>query len=155
MSDVVTKWGLKVAERGFVQIPTYLLNINRFLDVENRLTPVEILVIFQLVGAWWKKDENPFPSMATLAARCGVSQRQVQRAINNLDDKKFISRIKRKNNSIIASNAYSIQPLVMFLDKIALSFPNEYPRKVTIEERAKISANIKNNNSEENEKDVL
>lgn len=142
MSDVVTKWGKRVAERGFAQIPTYLLNLNRFLDADHRLTPVELLVLYQLVGAWWKKDENPFPSMATLANRCGVSQRQVQRAINNLDRQNIISRIKRKNSGIIASNAYSIEPLVVFLDKIASAFPNEYPRKVTREDREKLSAKL-------------
>jgi DNA-binding transcriptional MocR family regulator len=140
MSDVVQKWGQKVAERGFAQIPTYLLNLNRFLDSEHRLSPVELLVLYQLVGSWWKKAENPFPSMATLANRCGVSQRQVQRAINNLDRQKLIARIKRKNSGIIASNAYSLEPLVTFLGKVAASFPNEYPRRVTKEDRVKLSA---------------
>lgn len=142
MSDVVAKWGRKVAERGFAQIPTYLLNLNRFLDTEHRLTPVELLVLYQLVGTWWKKDENPFPSMATLANRCGVSQRQVQRAINNLDKQRLIKRIKRKSSGIIASNAYSIEPLVIFLRQVADAFPNEYPRKVTQEDRKNLSSKL-------------
>ncbi|MCB8878451.1 helix-turn-helix domain-containing protein, partial [Acidisoma silvae] len=93
MSDVVAKWGKAVAERGFAQIPTYLLNLNRFLDKENRLSPTELLVVFQLVGSWWKTDEKPFPAMTTLANRCGVSSRQVQRAINHLVEMKLIERI--------------------------------------------------------------
>ena len=142
MSDVVDKWGNLVAERGFAQIPTYLLNLNRFLDAEHQLTPIELLVIFQLVGNWWKKDEDPFPSMATLAGRCGVSTRQVQRAINNLDKIELIKRVKRQKRRMVTSNAYSLQPLVSFLTEIAKAFPNEYPRRVTQEDRKSISEKI-------------
>lgn len=142
MSDVVDKWGKSVAERGFAQIPTYLLNINRFLDAEHRLSPVELLVLFQLVGNWWKKDEDPFPSMTTLSARCGVSTRQVQRAINNLDKLELIKRVKRQKRRMITSNAYNLTPLVDFLAEIAKAFPNEYPRRVTSEDRKAISEKI-------------
>ena len=31
MSEVASKWGTPVAERGFAQIPNYLLLLNRFL----------------------------------------------------------------------------------------------------------------------------
>ncbi|HTR67850.1 MAG TPA: helix-turn-helix domain-containing protein [Terriglobales bacterium] len=146
MSDVLEKWGRPVAERGFAQIPTYLLNLNRFLDEEHRLTPIELLVLFQLVGNWWKKDEDPFPSMATLASRCGVSTRQVQRAINNLDKLELVSRVKRQKRRMITSNAYSLQPLVEFLTEIAKAFPNEYPRRVTKEDRRLLSSKIGSSN---------
>ena len=142
MSDVVNKWGKAVAERGFAQVPTYLLNLNRFLDKDHRLSPVEMLVLLQLVGTWWKKDENPFPSMTTLANRCGVSSRQVQRAINKLHELKLIERIGRKNKGIIASNAYSMQPLVGFLEDVAKAFPTEYPRRVTVEDRQAFSSKL-------------
>jgi predicted transcriptional regulator len=142
MSDVVEKWGKPVAERGFAQIPTYLLNLNRFLDAEHQLSPIELLVLFQLVGNWWKTDEDPFPSMATLAGRCGVSTRQVQRAINNLDKLELIKRVKRQKRRMITSNAYSLQPLVEFLTDIAKTFPNEYPRRVTSEDRKGISKKL-------------
>jgi hypothetical protein len=39
------------------------------------------LVLLQLVGTWWRKENMPFPSMATLAVRSGVSERQIQRSI--------------------------------------------------------------------------
>jgi predicted transcriptional regulator len=142
VSDVVSKWGKAVAERGFAQIPTYLLNLNRFLDKDHRLSPVEMLVLFQLVGSWWKKDESPFPAMSTLAIRCGVSSRQVQRAITKLNELKLIERINRKNKGIIASNAYSMEPLVKFLEEVARAFPNDYPRRVTVEDREKFSGKL-------------
>jgi hypothetical protein len=127
---MVDKWGQAVAERGFAQIPNYLLLLNSFIDEEQRLTPVELLVVFQLVGAWWQKDTIPFPSMATLAKRLGVSERQVQRAINRLVKDDIIAKTKRRSRGIIASNAYDLSPLVELLGSIAKAFPNEFPRQI-------------------------
>jgi len=140
--SIVKKWGKKVSERGFTQIPIYLLNINRFLSSDFKLKPTELMVLFHLVSTWWKVDENPFPSMATLAVRCGVSSRQVQRSINKLDSLGFISRKSRKQQKMILSNSYSMKPLVLILSAIAEEFPTEYPRKVTKEDKEKISSKI-------------
>jgi predicted transcriptional regulator len=128
MSDIVDKWGEAVAERGFAQVPNYLLLLNRFLDEEKRLSPIELLVLIQLVGAWWQKDRMPFPSMATLATRIGVSERQVQRSMVRLVKDGFLSKVKRRTKGIIATNAYDLSPLVQLLNDVAKAFPNEFPR---------------------------
>lgn len=130
MSDIAEKWGEAVAGRGFAQIPNYLLLLNQFLDEESRLTPIELLVLFQLAGAWWQKDKQPFPSIRTLAARCGASDRQLQRSLNHLVELELIARVKRRSRGIIASNAYDLSPLVAFLNKVSKAFPNGYPRKI-------------------------
>jgi DNA-binding transcriptional regulator YhcF (GntR family) len=137
MSDVVEKWGQSVAERGFAQIPNYLLLVNQFLD--PRLSPIEVLVLLELAGGWWQKDSLPFPSVATLATRCGASGRQIQRAIANLEKREFLKRVTRRNRGIIASNAYDLAPLVSVLAEIAKRFPNEFPRK-TVRNRVTRSA---------------
>ena len=128
MSDVADKWGTSVAGRGFAQIPNYLLLINQFLDGDHQLSATELLILIQLVGTWWKKDEMPFPSMTTLARRCGVSTRQVQRAINRLVSLDLIARTKRRTSGIIASNSYDLTPLVELLKQVAKAYPNEFPR---------------------------
>lgn len=143
MSDVSEKWGTPVAQRGFAQVPNYLLLINQFLDEEHRLSPAELLVLIQLVGSWWKKDALPFPSMATLAKRCGVSTRQIQRAVNKLESAGFIQRVKRRSRGIISSNAYDLAPLVAVLGEVAKAFPNEYPRAVDKATAARIQAALK------------
>jgi len=141
MSDVTEKWGKEVAERGFAQIPNYLLILNQFLDDEKRLSPAEHNVLLQLAGAWWKKSEMPFPALKTLAVRSGISDRQAQRAVTRLESLGFLKRTKRKGaGGLIASNAYDLSPLVQFLAVVAKAFPNEYPRKVSAEDRAKIKA---------------
>tara|TARA_R110002020_G_C16309517_1_gene773712 strand:+ start:3323 stop:3736 length:414 start_codon:yes stop_codon:yes gene_type:complete len=128
---ITAKWGEDVAGRGFTQVPNYLLLINQFLDEEKTLSPLEILLLIQLVGTWWRKNEAPFPSMRTLAARCGTSERQVQRAIGKLEKALLLKRIKRRQKGIIASNAYDLSPLVEVLNEIAKFYPNAFPRKIT------------------------
>jgi DNA-binding transcriptional regulator YhcF (GntR family) len=130
MSDVAEKWGHEVAERGFAQIPNYLLLLNQFLDREHRLSPVELILLFQLAGAWWRRGDLPFPAMSTLAVRCGVSERQIQRAVNRLEKVGLIRRVKRRTGGIIASNAYDLSPLVTILAEVAKAFPTEFPRRV-------------------------
>jgi DNA-binding GntR family transcriptional regulator len=68
--------------------------------------------------------------MGTLAARCGVSDRQIQRAINHLVKIGLIRRVNRRTRGIISSNAYDLTPLVLILNEIAKAFPNEFPRNV-------------------------
>lgn len=138
MSDMVGKWGEAVAGRGFAQIPNYLLLLNQFLDEAKRLSPAELLVIIQLVGAWWVRDEMPFPALKTLAARSGISDRQAQRAVSRLEEMNLIKRVKRKQSGMIASNAYDLTPLVEFLGEVAKAFPNEFVRKVRKEDAQKL-----------------
>lgn len=142
MSDMLDKWGGDVASRGFAQVPNYLLLINQFLSDDRRLTPTELVILIQLVGAWWKKDEMPFPALKTLGARAGVSDRQAQRAITKLEEDGFLKREKRKRGRLIASNAYNLQPLVSILQEVAKAFPNEAPRRVRKAEVATSSESI-------------
>ncbi len=128
--DVAAKWGKPVAERGFAQVPNYLLLLNQFVDEDERLSPVELLVLIQLVGTWWRRGELPFPSMRTLALRCGVSERQIQRAIKRLIDRGLLKKVKRRTKGIISSNAYDLEPLVELLNEIPRHFENIYPRGV-------------------------
>lgn len=128
--DVAEKWGDAVAKRGFAQTPNYLLFINQFLDEDNRLSPLELLVLVQISATWWRKDELPFPSVKTLATRCGTSDRQVLRALARLEGMSLIKRMKRRDKGLIASNAYDLGPLVEQLEKIAEAFPNAFPRSL-------------------------
>jgi hypothetical protein len=129
MSDVVERWGEAVGGRGFAQIPNYLMLLNTFLDEKHRLSPVELLLLIQLVGTWWRRGGMPFPSMATLADRCGVSVRQIQRSITQLEKLRLIMRVTRARKGLRASNAYDLSPLVVRLNEVAKAFPNEYPRR--------------------------
>lgn len=130
MSEVAEKWGEEVARRGFSQVPNYLIFLNQFIDKDNQLSPLELLILIQLSGSWWKRDEMPFPSMRTLAVRCGTSERQVLRAVTRLEELTLIKRVKRRTKGLIASNAYDLAPLADMLQEVARMYPNEFPRNV-------------------------
>ena len=129
-TDLGEKWGEKVAIRGCAQSPNYLLLINQFLDEDNRLSPLELLLLIQISAAWWRKTEMPFPSVRTLASRCGASERQVLRALAALEGAGFVKRVKRREKGLIAANAYDLSPLVEKLESVAEVFPNAFPRNI-------------------------
>lgn len=130
MQDMFSKWGREVAERGFTQIPNYLIQLNMFVHEDHKLSPAEMVVLLQLVASWWKKDEMPFPSMNTIADRTGISERQVQRAIKSLEQKGYLTKTRKKIKSVIASNVYDLSPLVKVLDEIAKHYINKHPRQI-------------------------
>jgi DNA-binding transcriptional regulator YhcF (GntR family) len=130
MQDILSKWGKGVAERGFTQIPNYLLQINLFVIDEKKLSPVEMVVLLQLVASWWKKEDMPFLAMRTIADRTGVSERQVQRAIKSLEDKGYFEKKKKAIKGIISSNSYDLTPLINILQTIDEHFINKNPRKI-------------------------
>lgn len=128
-SDIAAKWGMTVAERGFTQIPNYLMRLNNFVHEDHKLPPSEMVVLLQLVAAWWRAGEMPFPSMATIAGRAYLSERQVQRALKALEEKGFLKKVKGKVG-VIASNSYDLSPLIAALNQIAEHFGNQHPRKI-------------------------
>lgn len=134
--DIATKWGRDVAGAGFAQIPNYLLRFNQFTAQEDRLSAVEMLLLIELAGAWWKRDEPPFPSMKTLAVRCGTSERQILRAVKRLEEIPLLRRINRKRKGIIATNSYDLLPLVEVLQFVAESYPPTRKRAVKAEGEA-------------------
>jgi len=136
--EIIDKWGVEVAERGFSQIPNYLLLLNQFVAEEDRLPPIEMMTLFQLVGAWWKKDESPYPSMKTLALRCGVSERQMARAIKSLEEKGLLTREKKKTRGIISTNLYNLEPLVSILQEVAAVYETPHKRIISKDRRTKI-----------------
>ena len=140
--DIVQKWGKSVAERGFAQIPNYLLLLNHFLDPDVRLKPLDLLLLIQLIGTWWKKEDQPFPSVRTLAIRCGTSERQIHRSISTLININLLAKNKRRIKGIISSNTYDMKPLVSFLNEVSGISNNEFPRDVSIGKVRKIRSII-------------
>lgn len=136
-TDIASLWGERVAARGFTQIPNYLMMINQFLAEEAHLTPVQLLVIYQLVAAWWEKDKPPFPSMRTIAIRSGVSERQVMRSINELEKRNLIKRVKRGRGAVKVSNAYDLTGLTNLMNEIDESYKNAFPRQTRSEKAVK------------------
>lgn len=81
------KWGSSL-EQGFVVIPVLLLKRQRELGLDS----TEVVILMNLLAAWWDPDRQPHPRSMTIAQRMGVSVRTVQRTLERLEVKGFLSR---------------------------------------------------------------
>lgn len=121
------KWGKAVMDLGFCIVPSLLLKAQRRL----KLSPAQLAVLMHLADYWWDVDRKPYPSKKTLADRLGLSPRQVQRYIAELEAAGLVQRIERRaKHRGKLSNEYDLSGLVARLKELEPEF-----RKV--EEEAK------------------
>ena len=60
------------------------------------LNPTQLAVLMQICDFWWENDRKPYPSKATLAERLGLSPRQEQRHIADLEEAGLVRRIEQR-----------------------------------------------------------
>jgi predicted transcriptional regulator len=86
---VKEKWQGAVTEgSGFVAIPMSLLR----LQTKLRLTPTDMVVLFNLLAHWWDPARAVFPRSTTIATRMGVAKRTVQRSTQKMVKAGLIER---------------------------------------------------------------
>ncbi|MFZ6814930.1 helix-turn-helix domain-containing protein [Undibacterium sp. Rencai35W] len=110
------KWGKQVMKLGFCIIPSMLLQAQQRLG----LSPTQLAVLLQLADFWWDNDRKPYPSKEALKERLGLSTRQIQRHIADLEQAGLVKRIERRAAHLgKISNEYDLSGLVERLKKIA------------------------------------
>ena len=133
------KWGQSAIGAGFTVVPNHLIALNQFTTEERQISPTEMVVILQLLAAWWSKDRLPFPSKSTIAARAGLSARQVQRAISSLEEKRYVERVTRfSTNKARTSNEFKLDGLVDAVKHAADSQPAAFKRLLPKAELAEV-----------------
>jgi DeoR/GlpR family transcriptional regulator of sugar metabolism len=81
------------------------------------------MLLLQLADYWWHRAQMPFPSKAALAERMGLSQRQIQRYLTELEKGEFIERVERfAGHKGQQSNEYDMTGLVKKLKKLEPEF---------------------------------
>lgn len=83
------KWGTSLDE-GFLLIPVLLLKRQRELALDS----TEVVVLLNLLAAWWDTETRPYPRSTTIAQRIGVTPRTVQRCLEKLEKKGLIVRVR-------------------------------------------------------------
>lgn len=111
------KWG-DAAAVGFSQIPDTLLKAQHVMGI----SPIELNVLLNLISFWWKADDQPYPSSASIAKRMGVQPRTIQKTIKSMTDRGLIGRapISGKGNG---RSKYDLRPLVNAVENLARKDP--------------------------------
>ena len=113
------KWGKAVMDLGFCIVPSLLLRAQRRL----KLTPTQLAVLMHLADYWWDVNRKPYPAKSTLGERLGLSARQVQRHIADLEEMGLVQRVERKAaHRGKLSNEYDLAGLVTRLKELTPEF---------------------------------
>src|SRR5690606_7758913 len=77
----------------------------------------------QIIDHWWDAARKPYPSKKELASRLGISERQVQRYLAELEREGFLRRCPYwADHGGRQTNRYDLQGLVDKLAKIEPEF---------------------------------
>jgi len=113
------KWSKAVTKHGYTMLPSLLLRGQAKLGI----TANELNVLLQIIEHWWEPENDPYPAKDAIARRMGITGRQVQRILKQLEVKKLIKRQARfhglKNQT---SNSYSFAGLAEKLKLIEPEF---------------------------------
>jgi predicted transcriptional regulator len=113
------KWGKEVMKLGFSIIPSLLLRSQQRLG----LNPTQLAILMQLADYWWDDARKPFPSKQALSERLGISPRQIQRYIAEMEKAGLVQRIERRAaHQGKLSNTYDLTGLVERLKKLEPEF---------------------------------
>lgn len=114
------KWGPAVMKLGYTMVPSLIFKAQARLN----LSPIQLALLLHLADFWWRRDQMPFPSKAELAERMGVSERQIQRQMAQLEAEGFIKRNARfhPKGGGQRNNEYNLNGLVKKLKKLEPDF---------------------------------
>lgn len=113
------KWGKDVMKIGFSIIPSLLLRAQQRLG----LNPTQLAILMQLADYWWDEARKPYPSKQALSERLGISPRQIQRHIAEMEKAGLVERIERRAaHQGKLSNTYDLTGLVERLKKLEPEF---------------------------------
>lgn len=104
---------------GFSVLPSLIFRAQQRLG----LNPTQFAVLLQLADYWWQKERIPYPSKKTLSERLGLSARQIQRYIAELEQAGLVKRIERRAaHGGKQSNGYDLSGLVERLKQLEPEF---------------------------------
>lgn len=110
------QWDVEVNRKfGLCLIPSLLLKSQQQLG----LNPTQLLMLVQLCDLSGGPGQNPAPSKKTLSERLGLSERQIQRHLSDLEKAGLIFRIEcQRPDGGLSANEYDLSGLKMALKKL-------------------------------------
>lgn len=113
------KYGKPVMDLGFCIVPSLLMRAQARLGINT----VQFNIIMQLADFWWDPERKPYPAKKLLSDRIGMSERQIQRQIAELETAGLVARIGRtRPGRGKTSNEYDLGGLVARLKELEPEF---------------------------------
>jgi DNA-binding HxlR family transcriptional regulator len=113
------KYGKPVMDLGFCIVPSLLMQAQARLGIN----PVQFNIIMHLADIWWDAAHQPWPKKQLLAERMGMSERQIQRQIAELEHAGLVQRVARtRPGRGKTSNEYDLSGLVKKLQAFEPEF---------------------------------
>jgi predicted transcriptional regulator len=113
------KFGKPVLALGFCIVPSLMMKAQARLG----LNPAQFNIIMQLADIWWDPERKPFPKKELLAERMGMSERQIQRHVAELEKAGLVQRVGRtRPGRGKTSNEYDLSGLVKKLKDLEPEF---------------------------------
>ena len=109
-SLIYAKYG-EAAVAGFQAVPNVLLKHQNSLG----LSTTDLVVLLNVLMHWWYPEQKPFPRSTTIAKRMGLSQRAVQRALQQLQKLDLLTRERSEDGPAYLNP----EPLVAKLEELA------------------------------------
>ena len=103
-----------------------------------KLKPVDFKVAFVVMQYVNEKTGDCYPSVDTIARKCGMSERHVTRALKRLCDSGWLERTRRPNNSNVYAPLYNA--LNRILDEMIVA--KERKAIVPSEDSSSLSVNL-------------
>ena len=89
------RWGEQALSKGVIAVPAaFLLHAG-----QAGLNPAQQILLIHLMSYWWKQSRDPFPSLTELRKRTGMSEKTIGKHLKALEERKWLSRKRRYNNS--------------------------------------------------------
>jgi DNA replication protein len=105
-SKIAVRFGDDILQEGFTAVPNLLLTSYAKLGI----TAAE-LVFIQQIWTYWRTENDPYPSLTTIARNMAVSWRQAHRYAKSLARKGYLI-IRERFTSGRATNEYNFAPLL-------------------------------------------
>ncbi|MGH6869872.1 MAG: helix-turn-helix domain-containing protein [Rhizomicrobium sp.] len=103
------RWTKPLIDAGWTAIPSIFIEKQAALGLDA----IDMNILVHLSKYWWKADNLPHPSVATIAAAIGIKPRAVQKRMKALEGLGFITRHARRtafgDND---TNLYSFEGLI-------------------------------------------
>lgn len=111
------RWG-DALDAGFQIVPDVLLRYQARLN----LAPLDVVILLNVLLHWWSAKDLPFPRLATVAARVGVSPRSVERRVVVLEERGLLRRLPPERQADgISIRRFDLSGLVTELQRLARS----------------------------------